>query len=295
MENCLPSRSLVEFRDLNSLLSFLGYLPLSVDFKQVNLPLICRTLGRDFELFIQVYENISPLFQPRQRFPDSQPIKILTAVTDPNELVSYFHLIVQPAAIQKIYTCRITEKCRKTFTRLQKFKEHCEICKESSTQKIVGKQIAYGQETNALRILVKLGYLPAEALNFRKTFFCSFDIETLEDRSGTDEMRNVEAIHRLASISVSTNQDPGKVFVRQNSSHEAAKKMVEDFVDYLIEIRDMQELVLPDYFQSCFYQLEEDVNEPNISKHHKMKLAGLKAKVRKYLMLDVYGFNSGKK
>ena len=294
LENCIPSRSLLEFGDFNSCLRFIDYLPIEVEFKQINIPLICRTLGRDIELFIRIYDNISPLFQPRRRYPDVPPIQILTQITDPNEIMMNFELILQPDAIQKIYTCQVTEKCKKTFKRLDKFKEHCAVCEQSSTQKINGKQIAYGRETNCLRLLVNLGYLPVEALNFRKEFFCCFDIETLEDRSNLEEMRNVEAVNRLASISVSTTEDPGKVFVRENSSHEAAKTMVKNFVDYLIEIHEQQELLLPDYFESCYHQLDEDSNNPDIPKHHKMKLAGLKSKVKKYLMLDVFGFNSGK-
>ena len=294
LQSCQPSKALVEFQDLNSILNFLDYLPINVDFTQNNLPLIIRTLNRDIELYMFIYENIVPLFQPRQRFPETEPIRILVNSSDPRENLAQISLITQKEAIVKTYVCKESEKCNMTFRRLDNFKRHCETCKEASTQKIIGKQTAYGQETNCVRILTNMGYLPSEALEFRKTFFCSYDIETLEDKSCVADMRNVEAVHRLASISVSTTRSRGKVFVRNDSSHEAAKEMVQEFVDYLIEIQEEQDLILPDYFASCYTQLEEDILDETIPKGHKMYLAGLKSKVKKYLMLDVYGYNSGK-
>ena len=284
---------MIEFMDFNSILSFLDYLPVSVPFTQQNIPLIVRTLNRDIELFMEIYGNIVPFFQPRQRFPENEPIRILVSSSDPTQEFGKISLITQKEAIVKTYVCKETDKCHMTFRRLDNFKRHCETCRENSQQKIIGKQVSYGKETNCVRILVKMGYLPSEALEFRKTFFCSYDIETLEDKTNIENMKNVEAIHRLASISVSTTLSRGKVFVRSDSSHLAAKNMVQDFLDYLIEIRDEQERILPDYFQSCFDQLEADANDESIPKGHRMVLTGLKSKVKKYLMLDVYGFNSG--
>ena len=293
MENCQASNALIEFMDFNSMLNYLDYRPLEVPFTQQNLPLIGRTLNRDVQLFMVISENIVPYFQPRQRYPDIDPIRVIINSSDPTVIFTNIKLITQKEAIPKTYVCKESEKCHMTFRRLDNFKRHCETCKENSTQKIIGKQIAYGPETNCVRILVDMGYLPVEALEYRKTFFCTYDIETLEDKSNIEDMRNVEAIHRLASISVSTTESRGKVFVRSDSSHGAAKKMVQDFLDYLVEIRDEQELILPDYLSSCMNQLEEDSNNESIPKSHRMKLAGLKSKVKKYLMLDCYGFNSG--
>ena len=293
MQQCQINKAMVEFLNFNSLLSYLDYRPINVQFTQQNLSLICRTLNRDIELFMIISENIVPLFQPRQRFPNQEPILIVVNTSDPTEILEKIKLITQREAIPKIYVCKESEKCKMTFKRLHDFKRHCETCKEASTQKIVGKQIAYGSETNVVRILVDLGYLPAEALEYRKTFFCTYDIETIEDKKDIENMRNVEAIHRLASISVSTTESRGKVFVRTDSSHEAAKHMVQEFVNYLIQIRDQQELILPSYFSCCENQLDLDIENESLPKNHRMKLAGLRAKVKKYQMLDVFGFNSG--
>ena len=233
-----------------------------------------------------------PLYKPRGRF-QGEPIRIKIEYSSPEVVPSKLHLISQPAAIQTNFYCKESEKCKRVFSHLSHFKDHIKICRDSSSQKNIGKQTAYGGETNIVRQLVSLGYLPSEALDFRKTFFCCYDIETLEDKSGIEEMRNVEAVHKLASISISTTTSEGSVFVRHDSSHEAVEEMINLFIDALIEAKEEQDLLLPDYFENCLHQLEEDEENENIPMQQKMKISGYKAKIEKYLMLDVYGYNSG--
>ena len=174
------------------------------------------------------------------------------------------------------------------------FKNHTAKCAEISKQKIEGKLRPYGLKSNAVKELVSMGYLPGEALNFRKTFFCTFDIESLEDKTQLEGLKNVEAIHRLASISIACNDGRQDCFVRRNSSHEAAFELVHEFVDKIREIQEHHELLMPDYFFSCVDQLEIDAEDESIPKKRRMELTSLKNKVQSYLNLDIYGFNSGK-
>ena len=203
-------------------------------------------------------------------------------------------LICNPKFIPTIYHCRVTKNCGFFTEHSGNFQQHISRCEEMSKQKIEGKLKPYGVNRNVVEQLVEMGYLPNEACDFRKTFFCAYDIEALEDKSVVGEMKNVEGIHRIVSISIACNDGHQKCFIRKDSSHEAAVELVEEFVQEVREISDNHMLELPDYFYSCIEQLEEDLHEDGLSLGNKMILGGLKRKVENYCQLDIYGFNSAK-
>ena len=139
-------------------------------------------------------------------------------------------LICNPKFIPTIYHCRVTKNCSYFTDNSRLIKEHSARCEEMSKQKIEGKLKPYGVNRNVVEQLVEMGYLPNEACDFRKTFFCAYDIEALEDKSVVGEMKNVEGIHRIVSISIACNDGHQKCFIRKDSSHEAAVELVEEFV-----------------------------------------------------------------
>ena len=256
-----------------------------------NIPVLSRTISRDLELYEEFGEQIIPIYKTSPRFA-SEPIRILVQSHEAEEIAD-FKLICNQNLIPKQYVCRVSPKCSFLTDRLDNFKRHVAKCEEISQQKIEGKLKPYGISTNVVDQLVQMGYLPGEARNFRKTFFCAFDIESLEDKTQIEGLRNVEAIHKLASISIACNDGRKACFIRKNSSHEAAINLIKEFVDEIRAIRDHHELIMPDYFFTCAEQLEIDCENDEIPTKQKMILTSLKSKVNSYLNLDIYGFNSG--
>ena len=257
-----------------------------------NLPSIIRTIGRDIVIYEEFEENLIPVFKPAQYFTE-QPITILVDNHEADRIEN-FRLISNPDLISKTYTCRVSQNCSYQTSHLGNFKRHVEKCAEISKQKIEGKLKPYGVESNIVTQLVDLGYLPTEAKTFRKTFFCAFDIESLEDKTHIAEMRNVEGVHKLASISIACNDGRKFCFVRRDSSHEATIELIHEFVTKIRQIEQDHDLILPDYFNSCVDKIEEDLNDESIPKKKRMLLSSLQSKVKSYLCLDIYGFNSGK-
>ena len=122
----------------------------------------------------------------------------------------------------------------------------------------------------------------------------TYDIESLECTENLTE-NCVEAIHRVVSIALSSNQGHSWCFVRQNSEHSAVQVMIQEFLDALDIINDEYEAQTPDFFREGLEHLELMCSDAStLPKGEKMILRSLGKQLEKYMLLDVYGFNSGK-
>ena len=103
----------------------------------------------------------------------------------------------------------------------------------------------------------------------------------------------MNAIHKLLSIGVANNHGYEQCFVREDSSHDSAVKVVENFVDALEEMAKIDAQHMPDMFQKALDNIETDIENED-SNLKKMKLQSFKNLVKNFLRMDVYGFNSGR-
>ena len=71
--------------------------------------------------------------------------------------------------------------------------------------------------------------------------------------------------------------------------------MVEKFLCYLDEIHLDHEKEIPSYLHDAIEKLEEMTSdESSLLPRDKMELSGLMSQLKKYILHDVFGFNSGK-
>ena len=144
-----------------------------------------------------------------------------------------------------------------------------------------------------MKQLISWGLVPESAINFRKDLIVSYDIESLESKENLEGLTNVDAIHKLCSIGVGTNNGDSKCFIREDSSHQAAELIVRDFIDYLDDLNAEYEGHLPSYFFEALDQIELlTSSESALPKSKKMELSSLKLKLENYMILDIWGFNS---
>ena len=144
-----------------------------------------------------------------------------------------------------------------------------------------------------MKQLVNWGLVPESAINFRKDLIVCYDIESLESKENLEGLTNVDAVHKLASIGVGSNHGDSKCFIRADSSHEAAEKIIRDFLDYLDDLNAEYEGHLPAYFFEALDQIELlTSSESTLPKSKKMELSSLKLKLENYMILDIWGFNS---
>jgi len=116
----------------------------------------------------------------------------------------------------------------------------------------------------------------------------------LEKKVGTrTPATELHASHHLLSIAIGTNFGFEKVFVRENSSAEAARQLVQDFVETLVEISDSWHNFFPNYFKEAVEKLENIVAEAK-KKTEKRRFKGMLNKLVKHLKMNVYGFNSAR-
>ncbi|CBY10608.1 unnamed protein product [Oikopleura dioica] len=158
---------------------------------------------------------------------------------------------------------------------------------------IISVQTSYGQRTDIIFELVKHKFLPSEALEYRKTTFLTFDIETFERESKETTASTVmHASHHILSIAIGSNCGYEKVIIREDDSPEAAKKIVAEFVRELqMQIETMR--CLPDYFYKTAEKLQEKIDSMEKSPK-RSKFQQLLRKLEQYLKVDVFGFNSAK-
>ena len=259
------------------------------DFTLKNLPKIKNAIQCDIRIF-----RTGNLTQPIYKAMKEKFEKCLYFMVGSDELGSspFQDFELHMEEIKCLVRCRKTASCSYTSTHLPNLIRHEASC--SDIQVTVEKQVQYRDDKTVIQRLFKLGHLPLEALNFRKSFISTYDIESYEDITAGEELKNVEAVHRLCSIALSTNRGHSRCFVRSSSSHEAAVHMIDNFLSFLDEINVEHALEIPNYFHECISKLEELSSEDStLLPRDKMELKSLMGQLEKYMRHDVYGFNSG--
>ena len=152
--------------------------------------------------------------------------------------------------------------------------------------------------------MVDLGLVPVSLLNYQNPFITTFDIETLSQNVDIrrTEFLTIESHLYVVSIAVSSNL-PGttdQFFCRKSSSTSDGQAMIIEFMDYLETLQQKQLELLPDEITLAMKKLSQSwqrltsgIQEAwTHSKKHKLfqRINYLK----KFFLLSVYGFNSGK-
>ena len=257
----------------------------NTEFRLINLKRISLDLQTDFDIIL----NGKSLYSIKKRFSNCFYIE-LTSDQGESEIFEEFKVNFS-APITK-FMCKKTKSCTYTTDKLSNIKRHENCCTDG--QKILEKQIAYGSDTSPVKRLIELKHLPSLAANFRKDFFTTFDIECFEDTENSSELRNVVAIHKLVSVAISTNKGHSKCFVRKDSSHDAVIELTEQFLDFIDKIGIEYRKTLPDYFTQAIDKLDYLTSkESDVQYREKMELCALKRSLKKYLLHEIFGFNSG--
>ena len=268
-------------------------------FNLSSIETIQSEIKRTINLYQLIDNIVVPYYKPElSLYTSTKPIMLLMQSDEEpgfEEEIEAFRLICNPKFIPDTYKCNVTKECGYYSKEYNNFKRHVDICAVSSLQIIYGKQIAYGKESNPLENILESGYLPREAMLFRKTYTSAFDIECFEQLTNNNTQTNtvVHAVHKLLSIAVGDNHGFQACYVRDDSSHESALKMVGQFVDALQEMELRHSEHIPDYFHNAIDQIELDINTENITKARKMQLKSMQYYLEAYVRMDVFGFNSG--
>ena len=252
-----------------------------------------------FRLNIYQYDddgNMFPYYSPRNKDTSFRTVNILIK-EEPNfnqEIVN-FSLITNEKIIPKVYVCSKMVKCNYSTSRYDNYLRHIQKCPEISTQKIYTTQAMYGILAGPLDHLIKSGYLPEEAKEFRKSIFISFDIEAIESKTGILRKKTLEvAEHKVLSIAIGANTGFEWAQHRKDSSPDAAFMLVENFLDKISTLQDVYDAQFPDFFHDAIETLETDLKCETLSRVKKRYLNMLKNYLGKYLKMDIYSYNGGR-
>ena len=237
-----------------------------LDFNITNLRKIIEKIQRN--IIIYQGDSQQPLYNVKSNFEKTLYVTV-ESFLDENDLIFDFLLKLGPNTTE--IRCRKTPECSFSTNRLRNLRRHEATC--TNVQTTVEQQVEYGVDKSTIFKLVELGYLPIEAKLYRKSFFTTFDIESLETFNGVEEMKNVEAIHKIVSVAVSTNKGHSKCFVRRDSTHTSVVEMFESFLDFLEEINIEYESEIPTFFNDAIEHLElMTCDQSTLPKSEKMKL-----------------------
>ena len=262
--------------------SLLGFDYPMMDLKIDNLSLICSKISCD----IVIKNQTKTLYDVRKKYSRCLWFQV---TQNESEVFTNFRVDFKET---KIAMCQKTSSCSYQTKKSSHMKRHEHTCTDIQT--IVEQQVAYGTDQTPILRLIELKLLPMEALSFRKTFFTTYDIESLENSENISELKNVVGIQQIVSIAVSTNQNHSRCFIREDSTHESAINLMNSFLEYLEHINDIYNQTIPSYFLNCIEKLQElTATESEISKRKKMEMVGLLSALKKYVLQDVFGFNSG--
>ena len=141
-----------------------------LDFSLKNLSKIKSVIKRDIVIFRRGNHH-TPLYKVRQKYDETLNFIIDESSQD---TAVFKNFEVSFNKIETIHMCRKTESCNYTTAHLPHLQRHEKNC--TDLQETVTQQVAYGNDKTPIKELVELGYLPEEALLYRKTFFTAFDI-----------------------------------------------------------------------------------------------------------------------
>ena len=133
--------------------------------------------------------------------------------------------------------------------------------------------------------------------DFRQQYIAGFDIESLETPiKQRSEVTHEVSIQTVVSISVSTNI-PGfetKHFCRSSMSAFDGTILITEFMDHLHILAEALQQLIPTEIKELTEKLEVELKEKTFCKS-KTKLVKLMNYLKSFRMLNVFGFNSGKK
>ena len=141
--------------------------------------------------------------------------------------------------------------------------------------------------------------LPESFRSFIQKFKATWDIETLEENAHKENEENsatvTNAIHKVVSLGVSSNL-PGfadRFFCRASSSQEDGESMIAEFLEYLFNMAEKLQDLLPEQIVKAAEELTEKLKGQEFS-YGMCAEKVLKNHLKNYCKLSVYGFNSGK-
>ena len=258
---------------------------LKINFVDENLPEIERILKTNIRLYSG--NEKSAVYTPiKKKF--SETINLLY-------LNNQLFLIGNEAAIPRRFYCKISPNCRHYTDRLVDLERHEKTCLEQSVQKILSRQKVYGNCLTVLDEMIREEVLPSEAKNYRKTDFCTFDIESLGQASNSDIKTSglsILSTHTICSVAVGSSMIEFSPIchVRENSSPEAGRKLIENFLKSLSEAHKIMMTKIPSYFKTAENKIDQMIAEEKFGAR-KTTLFRWKQYIRNYTALQVYGFN----
>ena len=217
-------------------------------------------------------------------------------------LIENFTIIQSKTLLPKVFTCHQMKQCKFTTSRKDKIERHEKGCRKFNTKHITCKQRAYGDDADVVREMVDNDILPKEAISYRSSFLATFDLETIEEKYDTCLPENglmIDANLRLLSIAVGSTMEgyEPKCWVRKSSNPAEEARLVKAFLQELNNLWQEKQKKLPFWIAEAYnkiYFMNYELKKRNAKWTEYQSIWKYKMTLRKFTLLDTFGFNSAK-
>ena len=268
-----------------------------------------RYLESKYEIHIHMYrrdqdKDTQAVREPRkvkfQRF-----LKLMLKDNLPvsgHGLIENFSVIQNAKILPTVYVCRQLKDCKFSTTKKSNFDRHEKSCIKHNTKRITCKQKTYGGSAGVIVDMVNESILPEEALTYRNKFLATFDLETIEnkfDNCAPEHGLVTEANLLLLSIAVGSNMDgyEPKCWVRKTSDTKEETRLVKAFIQELTYLWVEKQKQLPAWIGKGYIKLDYmqyQLKLRNAPWYEYQRIWAYKTALKKFTVLDIFGFNSGK-
>ena len=149
--------------DFESVVNFYGLKKPSTKFDQEDVVDLSKEIKHDIFLY---NAEIEPIFNPIRKFD-----QIIHLVVE-NAQIS---LLANKKSLPKLLICKTSKNCIFQTTDSQRFQKHKQVCADISVQKIVTKQVFYGEKVYLIAEMIKTKILPPKARNYRQKYFATWE------------------------------------------------------------------------------------------------------------------------
>ena len=178
--------------------------------------------------------------------------------------------------------------CFFNTNQIAEFDRHVPNCTNETTVKFSQRNLL---SESAKEFLIRKGFMS----NFDCLNLAAFDIETfgVPEDTHLSEKTLVKTCHRLVSISVSPNFGTlgTKVFMRDDWSEESLDKIIKDFWNFVLQIRDQHVSSLPQDIHTARERVEFLLKE-SLPPNEKAQLYRAKRYLKSLFNLNLIGFNN---
>ena len=198
-------------------------------------------------------------------------------------------ILITDSSYLKSYSCK-NDFCGYSSRNIFDLRKHEKSCSDQT--KFQYKEREFGNPRDIEQELIDLGVIEKDTQLYKVV---TFDIETLLSQEKFQFGQTfVNGREIICSIGYYLSESENHVFVSTGSTKESGTKIVEEFLQKMIELQESHYANIPEKIKKYFELLCEKLKDKSLNVSEKEKLFGQRNFIREIFKLNLIGFNSSR-